>query len=798
MPGDDPSPSERALPLTGLRVIDLTTSWGELSSRLLGDLGAVVIKVEQPGGSPSRAHAPVRAGVSLSWAYRNAGKLGIVLDRSDDDDRDRFQQLLASADVVVTNDPADADLADHHPTLVVAVISSYGMTGPYAGRAATDAVIAATAGQAFKAGLPEREPLPPPGRFCDDIAAATGAFAILCALRQRESTGAGDVIDFSVNEAVAQMSDWSMPNGMARLRAGIVGGESRKGSGPVYPVFRCMDGYVRLIILSPRQWHAMRAWIGEPDYLQDPSFDGFVARFEIADAVLNPLYEEHFSTMRMEEVSAEAQHRGIVCTPVLPPAGVLANEHLRARGTFQRQSVAPGVEAEVHAGFLEVDGRRAGPTVPAPTLDHDRERVLATLPPSAVAGAAPSAVEARPPLGGLRVLDFGHGAVGVEIGRMFAEQGADVIKVESSTYPDFIRLQTGGTNTPSFTSSSRSKRSFGVNAKSAKGRDMLLDLARQSDLVIENNASGVMDDLGLGYSAMRAANPDIVMASSQLMGSRGPWAHWRGYGPSTLAPSGVLRLWDYPDADAPTGGGTIFPDQFVGRLGAVAALAAIVGRERSAVVGGAHLELAQVEAAAGIVADLLSAESVAPSSVGPLGDGHESAAPWGMFPCAGTDQWVAINCRDDADWRGLVAAMGASDADAMLDLPARRAQAVELKARIVEWTHGLDKHEVAARCQAHGVPAGAMLTGVELASDPHLVARGFPVEVQQPELGTMTLEGPAFRSRHMPPPRITAAPGLTEHTKEIGAELLGLTAADIDGLLEAGILEWAPNEPIDA
>src|SRR5690606_33002443 len=121
------------------------------------------------------------------------------------------------------------------------------------------------------------------------------------------------------------------------------------------------------------------------------------------------------------------------------------------------------------------------------------------------------------PLAGLRVMDFGHGAVGVEIGRMFAEQGADVIKIESITYPDFIRLQTGGFNTPSFTSSSRSKRSFGVNAKTDAGREALLALARISDLAIENNAAGVMDELGLGASAMQAANPGIVMASSQLM-----------------------------------------------------------------------------------------------------------------------------------------------------------------------------------------------------------------------------------------------------------------------------------------
>ncbi len=782
MTGNDTSQPDRELPLVGIRIIDRTSAWGELATRLLADLGAEVIKVEPAGGAPSRADAPVRGGISLAFAFRNAGKRSIVLD-----DTDGLAELVASADAVVTNDPADVSFADADPGLVLAVITPYGMTGPYAGRQATDPVIAATAGQTFKAGIPEREPLPPPSHFVDHTTSTTAAFAVLCALRQRLRTGVGDVLDFSVNEAAAQMSDWSMPNGVARQRAGITGVESRKGSGPVYPVFRTKGGFVRLIILSPRQWHAMRAWLGEPEFLQDPSFDGFVGRFEIADAVLNPMYEAHFAEMEMEEVAAEAQRRGIVCTPVLPAAGVLANGHLRARRSFVTQPIAPGVVSDLHAGFYELDGTRVGPTAGVTEPVEVASGTLAGHERLPGGDGVPGA-----PLDGLRVMDFGHGAVGVEIGRMFAEQGADVIKIESITYPDFIRMQTGAYNTPSFTSSSRSKRGFGVNAKTGGGRGALLALARVSDLAVENNAAGVMDHLGLGFTAMHQANPDLVMFSSHLMGSSGPWADWRGYGPSTLGPSGILRLWDYPDSDAPAGGATIFPDQFVGRLGAVASLAAIIGRERG-VTSGCHLELAQVEGAAGAVGDLLAAEALVPGTALALGSGHESASPWGMFPCAGEDQWVAITCRDDADWRGLVVAMGGSSADAELELDQRRSQAEAIAKQIAAWTSGLDKHDVAARCQAQGVPAGAMLTGIELERDPHLVARGFPVEIDQPDIGPLVLEGPAMLARTMPPPRITPAPRLGEHTREIAVELLGMAPDVVERLIAERALELPPD-----
>ena len=129
-------------------------------------------------------------------------------------------RLLADADVLATSEPVDGDLLDRFPNLVVVVITPYGLTGPYATWQATDAVIAATAAQAFKAGASDREPLPPPGRFCDHVASATAAFAMLCALRHRNVNGVRSVLDFSVNEAVAQMSDWSLPNGIARQQVG--------------------------------------------------------------------------------------------------------------------------------------------------------------------------------------------------------------------------------------------------------------------------------------------------------------------------------------------------------------------------------------------------------------------------------------------------------------------------------------------------------------------------------------------------------------------------------------------------
>jgi crotonobetainyl-CoA:carnitine CoA-transferase CaiB-like acyl-CoA transferase len=791
------------LPLAGLRVVDCTVERGELAARLLGDLGAEVVKVEPPGGSPARGLAPVREGVSLAWAVRNAGKLGVVLDLDRDEGRGRLDQLLAHADVLLASErtlPGGVglrDLAARHPHLVALALTAYGSGGPFADYVATDAVLSASGGIAFKAGVPEGPPLFPPGHLVDDLVSATAAFAALCALYQREQVGRGQFVELSANEAVALCADWALPNVSARVIAGEPPAEVRNGSGPVYPVFKCTDGYVRLVVLSARQWRALREWIGDPEYLRDPELDNFVSRLMIAATVINPLLDAHFAKFGMDEAAAEAQRRGIVCTPALPPHRVLTNDHFASRGTFAPMTLAGGVRAPVFAGFFEVDGERAGPAAPPPAVGEHTEQVFASLGDARTArpGARP---RPAPPLAGVRVMDFGIGAVGVEVGRRLAEYGAEVMKVESRAYIDFMRTVTGLELSPSFVSSSRSKLGFGANAQTPEGHDLLLRLAEHADVVIENNSTGTMDDLGLAFADLVAVNPGIVMVSSQLMGAHGTWADWRGYGPTGQGPGGLLHLWNYADRDDPAGSASIYPDHYAGCLGAVGAVAALVGRARGANAA-THVEISQVEAVVGSLADLLAAEGVAPGSVAPAGNRSEQGAPWGLYPCAGDEQWVAITCRDDDDWRGLRAAMGdpAWTGDpAFADRAGRIARAEALDERVAAWTRGDTKDVIAARCQDHGVPAAPLLTGTDMGSHPHYLAHDFAIRVDQPGLHEMVLDGAAFHSDLMVGPDVRRAPFLGEHTREIATSVLGLDDAEVDKLLAAGVLETTP--PVEA
>jgi crotonobetainyl-CoA:carnitine CoA-transferase CaiB-like acyl-CoA transferase len=767
-------------PLEGLRVLDLADEKGELAGRLLADLGADVLRVEPPTGARSRSLPPFHGGTSLYFAHRNSNKRGVALDLTQQGDRDRLVDLAGRADVLVEafapgalaeRGLAPVDLVARHPHLIALSISDFGQTGPYRDWVATDATLEAIGGMQFKAGLPGKPPLLPPGALAYDVAGVMGAFAVLAALLQRRRTGHGQNIDLSVLESVAQQCDWSFSNGtytQAKCQDAV---EMRTGSGPMYRLYACKTGYVRLVILSPRQWHAMREWLGDPVMIGDL-----------------------FATMPHEQVAAEAQRRGLACTPVLRPEELLANEHFRSRGTFTDAEYAPGESGPTVSGFFELDADRQGYRHRAPTLgEHDDEVAAGIWPEPRPAPRGPAPAPSAP-LAGLRVLDFGIGGVGVEAARLFADYGADVIKVESRAYPDFMRVVMSTEMSASFASSSRTKRGFGVNLKEERGLALIRELARSSDVVIENNSTGTMDSIGLGYEALAERNPGIVMASSQLLGSRGAWCDWIGYGPSTQPIGGLVHLWSYADQEEPAGSTSIFPDHLAGRLTALAALAALYRRDRTDV--GGHVEVAQAEVVANMIGDLLLKSGLEPGSVGPQGNRNERGAPWGSYPCAGHEQWVAITCRGDEDWKKLRLALGQPEwamRPELDTLEGRRAAHDEIDAHLAEWTSGQSKLSVTGGLQMFGVPAAPMLTGSEQAADPHFQARGYPRWLDQQDLGWIGLEGPSFRASGMSDVVTRQAPRLGEHTRGICRELLDVPEDEIEALVAAGVLE-VPRE----
>jgi crotonobetainyl-CoA:carnitine CoA-transferase CaiB-like acyl-CoA transferase len=261
---------------------------------------------------------------------------------------------------------------------------------------------------------------------------------------------------------------------------------------------------------------------------------------------------------------------------------------------------------------------------------------------------------------------------------------------------------------------------------------------------------------------------------------------------------------DHVISTEPAGTASIFPDHFVGRLSACGALATLIGRERGTLEGGL-IELAQCEAVVGSIADLLAAESIEPGSVLPMGVHSERGTPGANFRCApdaesgtGAEEWVAITCRNDAEWRALAELMGQSELGSdprFATLESRRANVAELDALIGAWTIEQNRFNVADQCQAAGIPAGPMVTSLDMMNHPHFVERGFPVHIEQPGvLGPVIFEGPAFHASGMTDPFEGPAPALGEHTIAIATEVLGMSTAEVDELIAKGVLEITPPQ----
>jgi crotonobetainyl-CoA:carnitine CoA-transferase CaiB-like acyl-CoA transferase len=749
------------LPLEGVRVVELTDGLGELAGRFLGDLGADVIRVDVP--ALDRRDAVYRATHDLN-------KRSVALDL----ERAALEQLLAGADIFLQSTRPGVleavglspdDLHTRFPALVIVSLTDFGRTGPYRHWVATEGVHLALGGVLSRSGLPGRAPLLPPGSLATESAALQAAWAALVAYSNRLDTGCGDLVDVSVYEATVQVLDPGYGIG-GSATGGVPAAEGPRGrpdARHLYPMLPCLDGWVRICVLSPRQWQGMFRWLGEPDDLSDPELASLGRRFAASDRIL-PAIAKLLAGKTRAEVVAEGQAHGVPTAALLEPDEVLAAEQFVARGALVQLEVGERT-VTVPDGLVEVDGRRAGMRRPAPAPGQHTAEVLAEL-----AAARPTPARAAPtdlpspqhPLAGLRVLDLGVIVVGAELGRLFADLGAEVIKVENKAYPDGSRQSTrGGAISPGFAWGHRNKLGLGLNLRDPRGVALFKDLVAQSDVVLSNFKPGTMESLGLGADVLRQVNPRIVVADSSAFGSTGPWSARMGYGPLVRAAAGLSGMWRYPDdATSFSDASTIYPDHIAARVVAVGVLALLLRRRRTGV--GGTVSVAQAETILVQLSHHLAAHQL----------GTPPPSPGAVYPCAGDDEWCVIGLRDEADRERLQDLVGGPDVEA--------------------WTSARPPRQAMEQLQAAGVPAGMMQRIRDYSDDPHLLERRLFRTMQHPLLGVeMPCEGLPARFTAVAEAPLEPAPLRGQHSEQVLMNVLGLSADEVAALAAEGVVEPA-------
>jgi crotonobetainyl-CoA:carnitine CoA-transferase CaiB-like acyl-CoA transferase len=718
-------------PLAGVRVVDAVHGPLAITTRYLAELGAQVDRV-----------VGLASHDALSDRIANLGKIVHPFDHR----ASEAAALLAAADIIVT-DVALQPAGDCQSQVIVS-LSPFGTGNACADWHASDAVLHALSGELSRSGIRGREPLLPPGQLAWQCAAVQAAFVTLQSYFFALRTGQGDHIDFAALDGAVQALDPGFGiGGSATLgRPAHMLSRDRPAKGFQYPILPCADGHVRLCLLAARQWQGMFRWMGEPKAFADPSFNKTAVRYKSPD--LLPAIAAFLADRTREELEAGAIAYGVPLSGVATLAEAPSLPHFVERGAFRSEDV-DGVRYPVPNGSILIDGERMTPE-PVRTDDHFTTRVQ----------------NVSRPFEGLKVLDLGVIVVGAETGRLLADQGADVVKVESSAFPDGNRqsyLPYG--LSASFAAGHRNKRGLGLDLRAPEGKALFLRLIEQADVVLSNFKPGTMESLGLGRDVLAAINPRVISVESSAFGDSGPWSKRMGYGPLVRAATGLTEAWRYADdPESFSDSITIYPDHVAGRIGAIAAIALLIRRERTG--QGGHASIAQAEVMLAQFGREMALASHNQS--GPL----ESSA---VYQCRGDDEWIVLTQRDEADACAISSVCGGRS--------------------VSEWMASSDADEAVRRLQAAGVPAARMLRVADLPHAAYFAERGLLRCERHPFLvEAVTSEAWQSQARRLLAPPKRPAPLMGEHSDEIVREWLALDSDTVEQLAASGVIERAGAE----
>ena len=781
------------LPFAGLRAADFLGGSVPFCGQLLAALGADVILVESPGDERLRRNP--------RWLAYNLGKDSVVGEWHSDTGRSQLEELVTSMDIVLDGGdlPGGLNPREANPRLIRTCITPFGLSGPRATWKAGELVAQAGGGVLSLSGDPSFPPAMVGVPLAFHMAGVQGAVATLLSHGRRLSTGAGSTIDLSVQEVVAdlllseQSASWISKQANGRRP------ELRRR------FWQCKDGLVHFVVstgpgLALRS-RALISWMNE----QGEGLDMVDINFErLSLDSVDPVMFEHwqdeigdfFLRFTKAELETEAISRRLLLHPVKTVSDILAEAHLADREIFSVATLN-GSPVKVLSRLFSSTAYDVRLSAEVPQLGVRRERAQPdSRNDSERASRRPvSEPHRRLPLEGVRVVELAWAFAGPIVGKILALNGADVIKIESRKRPcpgrmsgPYPRGRPSMDGSASFANHSANKRSVAIDITHADGRELVLRLSGVADVVTENFTPGVLDRLGLGYQALKAVKPDIILLSLGLHGQTGRRALQPGFGTHIQASSGLDYLSGFPEAQL--GGSSEAMADLIGPwTGVASVLAALEHRRKTG--QGQDIDVSQYEA----LLMLMQTACVEVQMTGrkPTRRGNSSSeyCPHGLYPVA-AGGWMAITVLDDQQWAALHTALPVEfqqKVDKNWTIDERLGRSDELDKVLAEWTGTRSGAALAEQLQNEGVPAYVVNDTFTLFTDSQLVARqhyGFP---EHPFMGSMPVDKPAFRldDRDW---EVRAAPPYGSGTAEVLSEWLQLDADSVADMVAAGVVRF--------
>ena len=393
-------------------------------------------------------------------------------------------------------------------------------------------------------------------------------------------------------------------------------------------------------------------------------------------------------------------------------------------------------------------------------------------------------------LSGLRILDLGTMVAGPVAATLFADFGAEVIKVEVPRRGDTVRDLGPFVDGKClyWSVENRNKKSVTLDLRQPEGRELLLRLVEQADAVVENFRPGTLEKWGLGYDAMKARNPKLVLLRISGFGQTGPYRERAGYDRIALAFGGLMGITGFPDRP-PVRIGTSIADYQSAILGAFALMMAIYHRDLHGGEG-QEIDLAMYEAIIRFTEVLVPAYDRLGTVRERRGNKHFAAAPGEHFRTA-DGRYLILTVSADAGFQRLAQAMGRQDwlaAERFATHETRWQHVDELNAALAAWIEQQPVDQLCAALDAARLAYSFIYTVEDIMKDPHYQARGTIAAVPDPHIGPVRMAGVVPRINGVQEKPIEPAPDLGQHNEEVYGGMLGLTAGQMADLAERGVL----------
>ncbi|MEA2623399.1 MAG: hypothetical protein QOH61_2309 [Chloroflexota bacterium] len=799
--------------LDGVRVVEVADLLsGQWAGRILADLGAEVVKVEiGPDGDPLRQERDV-AHAHLFPVF-NAGKQSLALDAADDAGARRVAEIARTADVLIVTALDEragwldvGQLERDNPGLVVCSVTPFGLTGPLAGRPASEAMIQAMSGVAYMNGEPGEAPYLAGAGFPHTMAGMHAALATIQALIYRDRTGLGQRLDVAMLDVAFGMDCETNPvvaSERGRYRPQPIG---RLSFSDTLGLYRGPEGWITVEVWGEGEdsmWGRLAMAMGRQDLLTDPDFATDSARIRNWDRWVE-IIQGWLGTFPSDDAALETLTREkVVSGRVLEPWQTLDLPQVKARNIIRTVAAAGGGTTLVPATQYRFSDTpiTVGP-VPAVGGWEGEAAWRSAGTENAPAAARGDAGASDRPMDGIVVLEMTQAVAGPYGPRLLADLGAEVIKVERPTGGDMMREYAAPGLEPwaSFAFTSAGKKSLCVDVTDPRGREVILDLIPHVDVLIQNFTPGTMEKMGLSYDTLRVLNPRLVMSSVSGFGQDGPWRSVRATDPAMQSWTGVASMIGQPgetpylDRSAPC-------DTLTATSSAIAVSAALYRRGRTG--QGQHLDLSLMDTVFGSDCMTLPAVAASGGTYRPTRSGSIHHAG-DSLAVRGPERFLVVQLDGAGSDSGLVRllrGMGRDDlaTDPRFTDPVERVRhGAELTGLVEAWLAACPTEAAALDAlSGAGVLASPVLSSSDAVEHPQIAAREMVRDVAYPGGGRfMSIATPLRLSRT--PIRVGATPLLGQHNDEVLLGRLGYGQERVDSLREAGLLYEEPDRIIGA